>query len=206
MMKKQPLKFNPNSVSVRNNPPPDRHIEIWTDGGTTHNGKADSFGGWSFVAMAEDKPVIGFSNQVPGCCTNNRCEIMGVIAALITYGAQGVKLTIKSDSEYVVKTVNQWRLNWHRKRHQSSIKNKSLFEKLFHLVDTNNVKLEWVRGHSGILGNEIADKWATNAMHGKKPTTQQLEAARFIYFDSIVGLNDEQGKVTTNSLQSILLQ
>lgn len=204
-MKTQTLKFNPDSVSVRNDPPPERHIEIWTDGGTSNNGKADSFGGWAFVAM-EDKPVIGFGNQVPGYCTNNRCEIMGVIAALITYGAPGVKLTIKSDSEYVVKTVNQWRLNWHRKRHQASIKNKSLFEKLFHLVDTNNVKLEWVRGHSGILGNEIADKWATNAMHGKKPTSQQLEAASFIYFDSIVGLDDEHVKTTTNSLQSILLQ
>lgn len=190
-MKIQTLEFQPQTILDKSHSIL-KTVEVWTDGGTTHNGKPGSYGGWAFVALGLEKPLIGFSNKIPGECTNNRCEIMGVLAALITIAAPGVSLTIKSDSQYVVKTVNEWRHNWYRKRDQSRIKNKSLFEKLFHLVDSNNVKLEWVKGHAGTLGNEIADTWATHAMNGVNPKDHHLEKANFIFFDSIIGLNDDQ--------------
>ncbi|AXF41458.1 putative RNaseH ribonuclease [Acinetobacter phage SH-Ab 15599] len=163
-------------------------LEIWTDGGTTNNGKADAFGGWSFVGIENGKkPIIGFSEHCPGIITNNRCEIMGVIAAILHLATPDRKLIIRSDSQYVVKTVNEWRHGWARKKDQSAILNKELFEQLFHLVDNNHVSLEWVKGHASSVGNNIADFWATKAMKKEKPTEKHLTQADFVYFNSIKG-------------------
>ena len=165
-------------------------LEVWSDGGTTDNGKKNAFGGWSYVAIEEGKkPQIGFSEHVPGLVTNNRCEIMGVMAAIIALADIERKLIIHSDSQYVVKTVNEWRWGWPRKKDQSKIMNKELFEQLFHLVDNNHVDLKWVKGHSTCVGNNVADFWATRAMTKKPPTQAHIDRAEFVYYDGLEGFS-----------------
>ncbi|WAW11761.1 ribonuclease HI [Acinetobacter phage nACB2] len=164
-------------------------LEIWTDGGVTNNGKENSFGGWSYVAIKpNEKPKIGYSEHVPGIVTNNRCEIMGVMAAIVEFANPECKLIVHSDSQYVVKTVNEWRHGWKRKN-PALIKNKELFEQLFDLVDKNHVELKWVKGHSTCVGNNIADFWATKAMHKQKPSDAHLEKADIIYYESVEGFS-----------------
>ena len=165
-------------------------LEVWTDGGTTNNGGENPYGGWSYVALPTDgKPQIGFSEHVPGLVTNNRCEMLGVMAAIIGLAHPERKLIIKSDSQYVVKTVNEWRWGWPRKKDQSKIMNKELFEQLFFLVDNNHVDLQWVKGHSTSVGNNVADFWATRAMNKKPPTEAHIERADFVYYEGLEGFS-----------------
>lgn len=166
-------------------------LEVWTDGGTTNNGGKNPYGGWSYVALQPNKkPFIGFSEHVPGLVTNNRSEMMGVIASIIQLATPERKLLINSDSQYVVKTVNEWRHGWERKKDQSKIMNKQLFEQLFHLVDNCHVDIQWVKGHSTSVGNNIADFWASRAMNKKPPTQAHIDKADFIYYESIEGFSE----------------
>ena len=44
--------------------------------------------------------------------------------------------------------------------HKKDVKNKDLWVELDNLTDKHSIKWEWVKGHSGDYGNEIADKLA----------------------------------------------
>lgn len=77
------------------------------------------------------------------------------------------KCIIKSDSAYCVNMFNQWIYNWHQndwvRPKNQSIENLDLVKQIWEYC-----KLEWpsftvekVPGHSGLLGNEIADALAT---------------------------------------------
>ena len=107
--------------------------------------------------------------------TNNRMEIMGVIAALESIPTQ-TAAAILSDSRYVVDAVNKgwitrWKSrDWKRDKDQPLL-NDDLWKRVSGLVEQREVKFSWVRGHSGDPGNERADALATKALHG--PDLQQ---------------------------------
>lgn len=76
--------------------------------------------------------------------------------------------TIYSDSQYVVKGCNTWRFGWkakgwrrvvdRRRKTLEPIKNAELWKELDALLQGAPVKIEWVKGHAGIAGNERADQ------------------------------------------------
>lgn len=178
---------------VKQIPPEDSTpIRVWTDGSTMHNGKPNAFCGWSFVAIGlNGRPYIRYGSYVPNLQSNNRAEIMGVMATLIDLLQYNRPIIVYSDSQYVVKTVNEWRKGWFKKD-INTIKNRALFLKLFKLVDSSRVTLEWVRGHNGDVGNELADRWAANALNGFKPTAEQLEKADIVFVETVHGVKDEE--------------
>ena len=102
--------------------------------------------------------------------TNNRMEIMGVVAALEAT-PKGSHVTVYSDSQYAVNAVSKgWAKRWQAKdwmrNGKAAALNPDPWERLLTLVDERLVNLQWVRGHAGNQGNEKADALAVMASQG----------------------------------------
>jgi ribonuclease HI len=99
--------------------------------------------------------------------TNNRMELMAVIAALRALKKDGLNLTIYSDSQYVVKAVQEgWLKNWIATNFKGGKKNADLWMQFHELAKKHTVKFVWVRGHADNPFNNRCDELATMAADG----------------------------------------
>lgn len=106
--------------------------------------------------------------------SNNLAEVLA--AKLATDHAIGIapkKLLLRTDSEYLIKGSTDWSHAWVRngwkRADGSNVPNadhwKQLLKNYQQLRDNNcEIKIEWVKGHSDHLGNNIADKLATTGV------------------------------------------
>ena len=101
--------------------------------------------------------------------TNNRMEMSAVIEALRLLNSQSdlrhSHLTVRSDSQYIVKAFNDnWIESWKRKGWRTAknqpVANKDLWEALLRELAPHPTKFVWVRGHSGDPMNEECDRLA----------------------------------------------
>ena len=92
---------------------------------------------------------------------------MAVIAGLQALKKDGMTVTVYSDSQYVVKAVEEgWLKNWIRTDFKGGKKNKDLW-KLFHgLAQRHTLKFVWVKGHADNPLNNRCDELATSAADG----------------------------------------
>ncbi|HMA59641.1 MAG TPA: ribonuclease HI [Halanaerobiales bacterium] len=133
-------------------------IIIYTDGACYKN---PGPGGYAAVILDEDKEIeiMGYEPDT----TNNRMELRAVIEALKVV-RKNKKIVLYSDSNYVVKGINEWIKNWKKRGWRTSsdkpVKNLDLWKKLDKLFDKKNVKLKKVAGHSGNEYNEKVDSLA----------------------------------------------
>lgn len=134
-------------------------VEIFTDGACSGN---PGPGGYGAILRAGEhtKELSGGAAQT----TNNRMELMGVIAALsaLKYPCDVVLTT---DSKYVVDSVTKgWAKGWRERGWIKSDKkpalNSDLWEQLLDLLDVHRVKFVWVKGHAGHPENERCDQLA----------------------------------------------
>ncbi|MHA4810696.1 ribonuclease HI [Flavitalea flava] len=100
--------------------------------------------------------------------TNNRMELMAVIAGLEALKKEGIKITVYSDSQYVVKAVQEgWLKNWVATNFKGGKKNKDLWLHYNELAKKNNIRFVWVKGHANNPNNNRCDELATAAADGK---------------------------------------
>lgn len=102
--------------------------------------------------------------------TNQVMELFAVIAAFKWVSKnRPSSVTIVSDSEYVVKGINERMENWKRRGWRTNagdpVKNKSFWVHAYGqyngLIDQGiHIDLQWVRGHDGNHWNEYADQLA----------------------------------------------
>lgn len=140
-------------------------VHVFTDGACQPN---PGPGGWSFVVY-ENGYAIHSESGSEAATTNNRMEMQAVIAALRWMQANGYACAaqVRSDSQYCVKGANEWRHGWARKnwmRGENLVPNAHLWQQLSAILDAVPVSLNWVLGHSGIAGNEAADRLACDAL------------------------------------------
>lgn len=139
-------------------------IEIYTDGSSRGN---PGPGGYGVVLMAgklKKELSEGFR-----LTTNNRMELMAVIAALKALKKTDLNLRIHSDSNYVVKAVMQgWLNKWIRTNFKGGIKNSDLWIEYFELAKKQNIHFKWVKGHADNAMNNRCDQLATKAADGRK--------------------------------------
>ena len=121
-------------------------IVIHTDGACKGN---PGRGGWGAV-IEQNGSQVKLSGGAPQT-TNNRMEMTAVIKGLEAVDPSS-KVLISSDSTYVVNTMTK---GWKRKA------NHDLWEQLDALVKNRAISWQWVRGHNGDRGNELADSLAT---------------------------------------------
>ena len=99
--------------------------------------------------------------------TNNRMELMAVIAGLEALKKEGLKITIYSDSQYIVKSVQEgWLKNWIATNFKGGKKNKDLWLYYHELAQKNNIRFIWVKGHADNPNNNRCDELATAAADG----------------------------------------
>lgn len=115
--------------------------------------------------------------------TNNRMALAGAIAALEWIRRQWAHahVTYVSDSEYLVKGMNEWLKAWKArgwKRKTGLIENLELWEKLDQVVAAHAVAWKWVRGHADHPKNEYADHLAQDAA-GRQQRSNGLVPSNF---------------------------
>ena len=99
--------------------------------------------------------------------TNNRMELMGVIAGLEALKKTGLKITIYTDSQYIVKALNEgWLNKWMATNFSKGKKNKDLWVRFYNLYKQHQIKFVWVKGHAENMYNNRCDELATAAADG----------------------------------------
>jgi ribonuclease HI len=100
--------------------------------------------------------------------TNNRMELMAVIAGLESLKKDRLNITVYSDSQYVVKAVEEgWLKKWIATDFKGGKKNKDLWTRFDELASKNVLRFKWVRGHAENPHNNRCDELATEAADGK---------------------------------------
>lgn len=97
--------------------------------------------------------------------TNNRMALRSALEALRVLRRR-CRVVFTSDSQYLVKGVNEWRHGWKRagwKRKTGAIRNLELWKALDAELGRHDFVAQWVRGHQGHPENEYADFLATRA-------------------------------------------
>ena len=99
--------------------------------------------------------------------TNNRMELMAVIAGLEALKKEGLNITVYTDSQYVAKAVLEgWLKNWIATKFKGGKKNKDLWMHFHELAEKHNIKFVWVKGHADNPYNNRCDELATAAADG----------------------------------------
>jgi ribonuclease HI len=139
-----------------------KELHIYTDGASRGN---PGPGGYGVILMWGDKAKelsAGYSRT-----TNNRMELMAVIAALLALKKENLNIVIHSDSQYVVKAVNEgWLSNWILTNFKGGKKNKDLWLQYHELAKKHHIRFVWVRGHADNAYNNRCDELATMAADG----------------------------------------
>jgi ribonuclease HI len=98
--------------------------------------------------------------------TNNRMELMAVIVALESLTKKNISLTIYTDSQYVMNSVEEkWLDNWIRTDFKGGKKNKDLWMRYYKLSKDYIIKFVWVKGHADNPFNNRCDELATIAAY-----------------------------------------
>ena len=127
-------------------------VIIYTDGAALGN---PGPGGYGVVMLYGDRRKEiseGFR-----LTTNNRMELLAVIVALEHLKKDNLEVTVYSDSQYVVNSIEQkWVFGWVKKGFKGK-KNEDLWRRFLPLYDKHKIKMVWVKGHAGLKENERCD-------------------------------------------------
>lgn len=136
---------------------------VFTDGSCEGN---PGPGGWGTVWVEDDRVRAERSGTDPAT-TNNRMELRALIEAykLLPPDAE---VTVYSDSELCVKTINEWAAGWEARgwrRKTGPIANLELVKELYALARAHpRARLRWIRAHDGSRWNEYVDALANAFM------------------------------------------
>jgi len=140
-------------------------VVIHTDGACRGN---PGPGGWGVVLRYNGnlKKLKGYDPET----TNNRMELTAVIEGLRAL-TRSCDVDLHTDSKYVMHGITEWLNNWKRNGWRTAarkpVKNVDLWQQLDEEVARHRIDWNWVKGHSGIEDNEIADQLANAAIDAK---------------------------------------
>lgn len=145
-------------------------IQAYIDGACKGN---PGVGGWGVYLIDDSSKTYalkGYEKET----TNNRMEIMACLEALkyLNEKHPGVTVQFITDSKYLKDAASVWIKTWYKNGWRTSngmgVKNKDLWLQFLKLKGTRTINWSWVRGHSGVEGNEMADKLANQAIDSLK--------------------------------------
>jgi len=137
-------------------------VIIYTDGACRGN---PGPGGWGAVLTygSKKRELLGSEKET----TNNRMELLAAIQALESL-KRSCKVSLYTDSQYVRKGILEWMDNWKKRGWKTAarkpVKNQDLWISLDEALIRHDVDWHWVKGHSGVAGNEHADSLANEAI------------------------------------------
>ena len=130
-----------------------KKINIFTDGSSLGN---PGEGGYCAILRYKDKEKIIKGSKKEA--TNNQMELTAVIEALKAL-KEPCKITLYSDSNYVVRGINEWIENWIKKEFKG-VKNSDLWREYIDVSSPHNINAVWIKAHNGHIENEKCDKIA----------------------------------------------
>ena len=134
------------------------NLTIYTDGAARGNPGPGGYGAILQWGTARKEVSQGYRRT-----TNNRMELMAVIAALQQLKKDNVDITIYSDSAYVVNSVEKgWVFGWAKKGYKDK-KNADLWAEFLTYYKKHKIKFVWVKGHANNPFNNRCDELATAA-------------------------------------------
>lgn len=138
------------------------NIIMYTDGASRGN---PGRGGYGVILMAGNHTKE--LSQGYRLTTNNRMELMAVIAGLKALKKDGLNIIIYSDSQYIVNAVEKgWLESWIKTNFKGGKKNRDLWTEFYHLSQNHTIRFIWVRGHADNPYNNRCDELATVAADG----------------------------------------
>ena len=135
-----------------------KKIKIYSDGACSGN---PGPGGWGALIIYnnQSKEIFGGMKST----TNNQMELKSIIEALKII-ENNYKIEVYTDSMYVKDGITKWVSNWKKNGWKTSskkpVKNMELWKELDQLNSSHKINWQWVKGHSGDIGNEKADALA----------------------------------------------
>jgi ribonuclease HI len=137
-------------------------VEIYADGACSGN---PGVGGYGAILRSGEK-----EKELSGCeelTTNNRMELLAVISALEEL-KRPCRVRVTTDSNYIVKGMNEWVDGWIKKGWKNSQKkdvlNRDLWERLLKAAQPHELEWVWIKGHNGHPENERCDLLARKAI------------------------------------------
>lgn len=139
-----------------------KKVILFTDGACRGN---PGPGGWGAYFEYDNarKSLYGFASET----TNNRMEMTAVIEGLKAL-KRSCTIDLNTDSKYVLQGMTQWLAGWKKNGWKTAakkpVKNADLWQLLDKEVARHQIHWNWVKGHSGIHGNEMADQLANQGI------------------------------------------
>ena len=142
-----------------------KKVTLYTDGACSGN---PGPGGWAGLLMfnGHERVVTGAEKET----TNNRMELTAALTLLeqLAVLPRDPSLTIRTDSKYLIdgfsKWINGWKRNGWKTSAKKDVKNADLWKRLDEEVSRHSISWQWVKGHSGNAGNELADELANRGV------------------------------------------
>lgn len=139
-----------------------QQVIIYTDGSSRSNPGPGGYGAILISGNRRKELSQGYR-----LTTNNRMELMGVIAALEALKKPGLHITLYSDSQYIVKAIKEgWLNKWMATNFAKGKKNKDLWVRFYNLYKQHHITFIWVKGHAENTYNNRCDELATTAADG----------------------------------------
>lgn len=128
-------------------------ITLYVDGACKGN---PGLGGWGayIITETEEHKIYGGELET----TNNRMELTAAIEG-VSFCPIDAHLIIWTDSNYVKQGITEWIHGW-KKKNWKDVKNPDLWKKLDAVCANRNIEWNWIKGHAGHRGNEMADQLA----------------------------------------------
>lgn len=160
LSEKYNFKININNVPIKN----DIYF-ILCDGGSFNNGKRNKdlpmFSSSATIVKLNDKIILDKKIQLNEDSTNNHGEIIACFNGLNFLklykeknNIEKMNIIIVSDSQYVIKGLNQWISNWKindwKNYQDEKISNYKIWQEIYYEFLNNQkyrIMTQWVRGH-----------------------------------------------------------
>ena len=138
-------------------------IQLYTDGSSRGNPGPGGYGAVLLFGSHHKELSQGYRRT-----TNNRMELWAVIAGLEAIKNKEWPVTVYSDSQYVVNSVEKgWLKNWIKTDFKGDKKNKDLWKHYYELAKSFTINFVWVKGHANNPYNNRCDELATAAADSK---------------------------------------
>ena len=147
-------------------------FEIYSDGSTRNNGRADAVGAWAYIVLNEGKKICEDCRVEVGT-TNQRMELIAAAEALeyLFHNHLAIpfdKVVVYTDSAYLHNCYTQkWQRNWQmngwRNAKKEKVANQDLWERLVRFFETPEVEFVKVKGHANNEWNNYVDDLAQGA-------------------------------------------
>lgn len=147
-------------------------FEVYSDGSTRNNGRADAVGAWAYVVLNNGEKAHQDCRAEIGT-TNQRMELIAAAEALeyLFHNEIAVpfdRVIVYTDSAYLHNCVTQkWYINWQnngwRNSKKEPVANRDLWERLVKYFEMPEVEFVKVKGHADNEWNNYVDALAQGA-------------------------------------------